>query len=133
MTIAGVLSNIEERAGVSFIYAENLIDLNKKVKVYAANKSVKDILNEMFVPTQIEFIIEGNQVVLKKKKNELENGSIIGSVVSEGNKEALPFASIQLKETSRGVVCDNERKFRLAPLSPGRYTLIVSFVGYERI
>ncbi|WP_054685272.1 carboxypeptidase-like regulatory domain-containing protein [Rhodothermus marinus] len=44
---------------------------------------------------------------------------------------ALPGANVVLVETGQGTTTDVDGAFRLGPVSPGRYTLQVSFVGYQ--
>ncbi len=55
---------------------------------------------------------------------------IIGTVTDDkGN--VLPYASILVKGSTRGVTANNEGKYFL-DLSPGTYTLVCQYVGYAR-
>ncbi len=55
---------------------------------------------------------------------------ITGTVIDGDFNEPLPFANILVKETGDGVTSDFDGKYAIE-LSPGSYTLIFSFVGYE--
>lgn len=61
-----------------------------------------------------------------------QTGTIEGVVLDkEMNESPLPFANVIVKGTSTGTTTDFDGKFALANLSPGTYTLVFSFVGYE--
>lgn len=55
---------------------------------------------------------------------------ISGKVTSTSTGQALPFASIFVKETGSGTVA-NEDGFYEIRMEPGSYTLIFQFLGYE--
>lgn len=55
----------------------------------------------------------------------------ITGVVTNDKGEILPYASISIKGTTRGVNANNEGKYILN-LSPGSYTLVCQYVGYKR-
>ncbi len=57
-------------------------------------------------------------------------GKITG-VVTDENGNALPYATILVKSTTIGASANNEGKY-LLQLSPGNYTIVCRYVGYER-
>ncbi|MDK9700983.1 MAG: TonB-dependent receptor [bacterium] len=56
--------------------------------------------------------------------------TISGTVTGE-EQDALPHASVQILGTKLGVVADENGKFTLTNLEPGRYRLRASCVGFE--
>ena len=44
----------------------------------------------------------------------------------------LPFASITLKNSGKGVTANEDGKY-VMPLTPGDYTIIAQYVGYTRV
>ncbi|MDQ7039660.1 MAG: TonB-dependent receptor [Rhodothermus sp.] len=58
---------------------------------------------------------------------------IEGQVREATSGTVLPGANVVLLETGQGTTTDVEGAFRLGPLAPGRYTLQVSFVGYQTL
>jgi outer membrane receptor protein involved in Fe transport len=60
-----------------------------------------------------------------------EQGAIAGIVTDAVTGRGLDGASMMIEESGLGVVTDVRGTFRLAPIPPGDYTLIVSFVGYR--
>lgn len=57
-------------------------------------------------------------------------GKITGTVTDDKGT-VLPFASIIIKNSTRGTTSNNEGRYFLQ-LSPGVYTIICQYVGYER-
>lgn len=61
-----------------------------------------------------------------------QQGSIVGKITDkEANEEALPFATVVIKGTTSGAVTDMDGLFQIPNISPGTYTLRITFVGYE--
>lgn len=59
-------------------------------------------------------------------------GSIAGKLIDiEYNNEPLPFANVLIKGTTTGTTSDIDGLYLFDNLTPGPYTLIFSFVGYE--
>lgn len=57
--------------------------------------------------------------------------ALSGKIISN-DKEAVPYATLLLKGTGHGCVTDEQGMYFLyAP--PGRYTLVVSAIGYETV
>ncbi|AUC16382.1 TonB-dependent receptor [Tenacibaculum sp. SZ-18] len=62
-----------------------------------------------------------------------DKGTIKGVVTDkEMNNEPLPFANVFIKGTSIGGNTDMDGTYTI-PVSPGKYTLVFSFVGYQTI
>ncbi|MGB3773923.1 MAG: TonB-dependent receptor [Leeuwenhoekiella sp.] len=63
-----------------------------------------------------------------------EKGSIVGVLSDkEAGNEPLPFATVQLKNTTKGGTTDFDGLYEIANVDPGTYTLVFSFVGYETL
>ncbi len=59
-------------------------------------------------------------------------GNITGQILDVHNK-ALTGAHVFLKEKNIGAIVNESGNFRLKGLDPGRYTVVVSFIGYETL
>lgn len=63
-----------------------------------------------------------------------ETGSIVGKLTDkEVNDEPLAFANVLIKGTTKGTTSDFDGLYELAPLDPGPYTLVFSYLGYETV
>ena len=61
-----------------------------------------------------------------------DTGSIAGKLTDkEFNNEPLPFASVIIKGTTTGTSSDENGLYQIDNLDPGKYTIVVSYIGYE--
>ena len=61
-------------------------------------------------------------------------GSIVGVLSDkEVNNEPLPFATVQIKNTSKGTTTDFDGLYEISNVEAGTYTLVFSFVRYETV
>ncbi len=60
-------------------------------------------------------------------------GTVSGILTDkEANNAILPFANAIIKGTTTGTTTDENGKYSIA-ISPGKYTIIFSFIGYENV
>ena len=59
------------------------------------------------------------------------DAQFVKGVIKDTDGEALPGATLVLKENSMGTATDLEGRFSLKNVPPGTYTLVVSHVGFE--
>ncbi|MBC7922077.1 MAG: TonB-dependent receptor, partial [Ferruginibacter sp.] len=66
------------------------------------------------------------------------NGRITGMVLDSASRQPVPFATVALTDPTNGkpvdgTVCDEQGKFTLNRLPAGRYTLSITFIGYQTV
>ena len=66
-------------------------------------------------------------------QNKNSDSHITGHVIDKSNGEHIPFASVAIKGTTIGTATDVTGHFLLKNVPVGEYTLIASFLGYERV
>jgi outer membrane receptor protein involved in Fe transport len=64
------------------------------------------------------------------------NGRISGTVLDSANQNVVEFATVALLEANsdkaiNGAVADDKGKFTIKGIAPGKYKVVVSFIGYE--
>lgn len=59
--------------------------------------------------------------------------TIRGQVQNGTNQEALPFANVFLSGTTKGTMTDENGSFTLLNVPPGKFDLIVSYVGFATL
>lgn len=140
-----VLSLIEGRSGVRFIYSSSTIDMNNKVNINVANKKLDLVLKDLLNPLSVDYSVVDNRIILKKNplpesksfnKNQTDadsdrliDKSVKGKVTDEKG-EALPGVSILVKGSQQGTVTDAEGSYMI--LVPDDSSILVfSFVGYR--
>ena len=63
-----------------------------------------------------------------------ETGSIVGKLTDkEANNEPLAFANVLIKNTTKGTTSDFDGLYEITGVTPGEYTLVFSFLGYETL
>jgi len=60
-----------------------------------------------------------------------DNGSLRGLIADSTSGEPLPFANVVLSELGIGASTDNRGYFIIASVPPGRYSVYISYVGYN--
>ncbi|REA60932.1 hypothetical protein DSL64_13605 [Dyadobacter luteus] len=139
--IRSVLTQLEAKANVKFVYSSRSLPVSRKVSLSVANKTVSEVLDELFLPDRITYKIVKERIVLtmaanasvipdqqEKKNVEVIDRTIRGKVTDE-KKEALPGVNIAIKGTTRGAITDVDGNFAIdAPDEP--VVLVFSFVGY---
>ena len=90
-TVEDVFEYIEKNSEFIFVYHGSNIDLHRKVNLDIRDQSVEIILDKLFSGTDIEYIINNRQIIVRR----------------DTKKEDLPIASQQTKKVKiTGVVKD---------------------------
>lgn len=61
-----------------------------------------------------------------------DNATISGYIRDKETGETLVGATVQLKETRQGTVSNKSGYYALSEIKPGKYTVVFSFLGYEK-
>ena len=60
-----------------------------------------------------------------------QTGTIKGNVFNSINNETIPLATIEIENTTIGVISDIDGNYRIDNLKPGLYNVICSFIGFR--
>ncbi|HOV71797.1 MAG TPA: carboxypeptidase-like regulatory domain-containing protein, partial [Dysgonamonadaceae bacterium] len=137
-TIEKVLQTIEEKSDYHFLYNNKLVNVDRKVSVRVKDAAISDVLDKLFKSGDVEYQVEGNQIILspKEKITELVSGvesvqqqqKTITGKVTDTNGEPLIGANIMEKGTTNGTVTDIEGNFTLNVQDDA--VLQISYIGY---
>lgn len=61
-----------------------------------------------------------------------QSGVIKGKITNVQTNEPIPFATVVVQGSSKGVTSDLDGKYEITGLQPGLYNIDVSFVGFEK-
>ncbi|MRS61996.1 TonB-dependent receptor [Larkinella terrae] len=138
-----ILAKIESEAEVKFMYSPKAIQADRRASVRTRNQSVREVLESVLKPFNINYRVVGTQIVLSLQvpvsptsdestgsppSMEAAERTIEGTVKDEAGG-TLPGVSIVLKGTTRGTTTGADGKFNLA-VPDQNAALIFSFVGY---
>lgn len=128
-----LIEEIENQTDYLFVYNKEEINLQRKVNVHATDKTVAEVLRQVFDKTNITYAVEGSNIMLMKKgeKNSIaqQKKHTINGVVMDNLGETVIGANISVKGTTIGTITDIDGKFSLD--IPENSTLLVSYIGYS--
>jgi len=131
-TIGSVLEAIENQSEFYFMYESNKVNVDKKISVNATNKSVDEVLHELFSGSGIIYKINNRQIALTTESENIEGQQVlkVAGKVSDSSGAPVPGASIVVKGTTKGVITDPDGKFSISIPADAK-VLVISFVGMK--
>ncbi|WP_243837220.1 TonB-dependent receptor [Mucilaginibacter gilvus] len=58
-------------------------------------------------------------------------GKIVGKVIDQKTSETLIGATVSIEGTTKGAATDVDGRYSLSGIAPGRYTILVRYIGYQ--
>lgn len=140
-----VLHEIEHTAGVKFAYSIDHLNIHERITIQVKNKSLRYILDELFKPRNIQYIVheKNSRITLKRKTSPDSRTSIdtphsdnpsdqpikiTGTVRESSTMQPMPGVNILLKGTSTGTITTSEGTFSIEAREND--ILVFSFIGY---
>lgn len=134
VTVQEVLSAIEQKSLYYFTYNMEQIDVHRKVSVNVNDKSITDVLAQLFSGENIKYDIDDKHIVLYKGSSrnialiKAQQMRKITGTVKDDRGEPIIGANIVEQGTSNGTISDIEGRFSLE--ISGNSSLIISYIGY---
>ena len=136
-SIKDIFSYIEESSEFIFVYHGSNINVNRKVDVDVTNQSVENILKQMFQGTDIEYIINDRQIIVRKKGTShdalpivQQKQQVVRGHVKDVKGDPLIGVNIVVKGTTKGSITDIDGNFLLENVPSGS-VLVISYIGYK--
>ncbi|MGM0376308.1 MAG: TonB-dependent receptor [Bacteroidota bacterium] len=130
--ITEVLQQVENQSEFRFFYNEN-VDLNQKVSVHVSEKTVFEVLKNVFEGTDIRYKTIGRQIALYKSGESpdvlVQQNTVSGKVTGQ-NGEPLPGVSVVIKGTTTGTVTNVDGDYSLNAQPDD--VLVFSFIGMRK-
>ncbi|WP_423128570.1 TonB-dependent receptor [Gaoshiqia sp. Z1-71] len=135
-SVKNVLLTIENQTDFYFLYSSKVIDADRKVSIDMDKARIPDILDVVFAGTNVNYTIEGRQIVLSANGQTVssfsgQQRSITGKV-TDSSGQPLPGVTVLIKGTTMGTVTDLDGNYTLSVPS-GNPILVFSFVGMRSI
>ena len=125
-----VMDEIKNQTRYLFVN-QNVENVNRKVSIQVVNKTIPEVLDQLFTPFNIGYKIDRTNIyIFEKKKVEDKPIAITGKVFDTNN---LPIvgASVIIKGTSTGVSTNADGIFALQIPAPAAIAqLEISYLGY---
>lgn len=129
-TILDVIKTIERQSEFTFVYNVNEIETNEKVTIHVKDKSIDEILKQVFNTNSLRYKITDRHIVLyhsNDTQQQQQKKQITGTIV-DANGEPIIGANIVEKGTSNGTITDMDGNFSLR--IENNATLHISYIGY---
>ena len=133
--IRDVLKEIEEQSDYRFFYQEEQVDVDREVNIRFSDKTVDEILRDLFENKGVSFrILNDNMILLSSDLSNKTGSSItqqtktVTGKVTDSSGTPLPGVTIVVKGTTTGIITNMDGNYLLANI-PSDGTLIFSFVG----
>lgn len=127
-----VLASIKNQTGMSLVFSDQLVDVNRKVTMQLKDVTLKEALTRLLSGINLTFEIRNNKIYFIEKKAVSQPGSRkkrVTGVVKDVMGEPLIGANVVEKgRSTNGVITDFNGKFTLEVDESA--SLVVSYIGY---
>jgi len=142
-SISEVLTEITRLSKIDFSYNPAMLPVDKRINVHAADRTVKEILDEVLAGNGIGYQVVENHLVLKLqappeaagKKSVTATAARItlsGYLRDKNTGEALIGANVYVKGTTVGAMTNGYGFYSLT-LGKGTYPMVFSYMGYREV
>ncbi|GAA3597511.1 TonB-dependent receptor [Flavivirga amylovorans] len=141
VSLENALNSIESLTEFKFMYNDSEVNYQRIVSVHAKRERVSNILEKLFLNTDVVFEVLDKQIILKRSKfedivlpekvvDEDENQQFtVNGTIKDVNGQPLAGANVIEKGTSNGIVTDFDGNFSLN-VSSQNATLVISYLGF---
>ena len=127
---------IEDQSGYRFFYNNDEVDVSQKVTINITDKSIGNILTNVFKDLPYGFKELDNKLILVERTLAQEGFSYaqqresISGKVTDASSLPLPGVSVVIKGTTQGTITDAYGAYTITNVPAGT-TLVFSFVGMK--
>ncbi len=149
-TYSEVLTGIEIKSGVKFIYRSNLFERSNKIDIASKQEKLKNLLGRLLQQLGVQYQLSyENHIILTKdkyvaaqpvaalkntefiKNNADTSRKVQGKVMSKGGY--IAGASVVIEGTNHGTITDYNGNFSFGNIPTGNYTLRISHIGFSNL
>jgi len=139
-TVEAVINEIRNQTDIDFIFNHEELEKCPNVSISVTRESVETVLEQCLEGSNLTFKKMNQTIVITPippdKKGSKAKGptqTLRGIVRDSDSKVPLPFANIEIMNTSprMGAIADLQGIFELRNVPVGRYSIRVTYVGYE--
>ncbi|MEO5892050.1 MAG: SusC/RagA family TonB-linked outer membrane protein [Ferruginibacter sp.] len=122
------LKQIEKKSIFRFLYNDEVVSSNQKVSINVVNTPVTEVLDNIFISTDLTYrILENNLVVITQKDLVSQDIRVSGKVT---NSAGEPVQSVTVKIKGSSVTTGTDAQGLYSLSVPDGATLVFSSVGY---
>ncbi|PSL50308.1 TonB-dependent receptor [Chitinophaga niastensis] len=129
--LAVVIAEIDRQSDFAFTYDKASLSSVKMAAATWKGVPLKSVLADISRTTGMMYEISGNTIAVKAGRQQ-HPGTLRGRVVDFETSSPLPGATVKLEGTTTGTITDNRGFYQLPNVTPGKYTAVITFIGYQR-
>jgi len=139
-TLEQVMDEIEQQSEFYFIFNQKQIDVNRVLNIHVEEKSIKDVLPDLFNGTDVKYAVLDRKILLTTDpfsddlaglitEDDIQDNVVKGTVSDALTGEPMPGVNILVKGTTVGVLTDISGKYSIN-VTDSNAVLSFSFIGY---
>lgn len=142
-SLENVLSQIERKADVKFIYSSNVLNINERVSYKASNVKLAEALNQILTKSGVSYRTHGKKIIITTKRLSVSSIESVSAIkqksyamletvkgkVSDASGNGLPGVSVSIKGSTKGTLTDGNGNYELDVKASD--ILVFTFVGFE--
>ena len=111
-TVQQAIELLQKNYNYSVVIKTNGVDLKKQVEIKASNKSVSEVVNQIFASQNVSCSVDGRNILVKSKEAEKDGDAqkvrliTVRGTVTDASGMPIPGATVYNRQTQRGAVCD---------------------------
>lgn len=133
VNLADILKEIQRQTNISFVFERNVSpETMGDFTINVENYSINEALNELFNNTQYTYKIDGESVVISRKKQQVKSKDEISEIkgkVIDSDKKPIAGAMVLILNSPSGTITDGDGQFILKASRKDK--LEFSFLGYK--
>lgn len=130
--MSAALDAIAESYDITFSYDKSILP-NTRINEQHSNIALKKILDNILTDNSLEYDVVNTTIVIYQSSTAaLPRHTLSGTIVDAANKESLIGVSVFDSEVAYGAV-SNSYGFYSLSLPEGKYEIVFSYLGYERV
>lgn len=138
--LVDVFNRISNQTGYDFLFTGSDLKNARPISIDLKNVDLNEALNKIFAGQPLHYTIENKSVVVTLKEvslldqltNKLKIAANISGTVTDTLGNPLVGASVSIKGRNITTQTDSKGNFNLPNIPQGNYTLVISYVGFEK-
>lgn len=135
VSIDRVFKIIKKQTDYNFAYSAKLFKNSPKVNLKKGDILVDDLLNTCLSLCNVDYyFLDNNTIILEPSEDKMPESIVqeylVKGTVKDEEGNPIPYASVAIEGTNRGVASDDEGRFQLK-VTDLQSVLVISSLGYE--
>ncbi|MEN6320163.1 MAG: carboxypeptidase-like regulatory domain-containing protein, partial [Syntrophaceae bacterium] len=132
-TVKDVLEKIELQTGLSFMYDNNVFNVNRAISISVEDEPIGKVLEKLLEDESLKYERLNRYIVITPKDPTMavqaKKGTVTGKVTNTLG-ESLPGVTIVIRGSTSGTITDRNGSYSISDV-PGNEMLVFSFVGMK--